>query len=90
MHVIMKRRKSDDDSNPTGTESINPLVDTRAYENEFIYGTTAKLTANIISENLLAQVDLYGHRHLLPNYIINFRRNNDTVQKRDAFIVNST
>ena len=57
MHEIVKRRKLDDDGNPIGTESTNPLVDTRAYEIEFIDGTTETLTSNIIAENLLAQVD---------------------------------
>ena len=32
MHAIVKRRKFDDDRNPIGNESTNPLVDTRAYE----------------------------------------------------------
>ena len=32
MHAVVKRRKLDDDGNPIGTESTNPLVDTRAYE----------------------------------------------------------
>ena len=57
MHAIVKRRKLDDDGNPIGTESTNPLVDMRAYKIEFIDGTTEILTANIISDNLLAQVD---------------------------------
>ena len=30
MHAIVKQRKLDDDGNPIGTESTNPLVDTRA------------------------------------------------------------
>ena len=30
MHVIVKRRKLDDDGNTIGTESTNPLVDMRA------------------------------------------------------------
>ena len=49
MHAIVKRRKLDDDGNPIGNEVTNPLVDTRAYEIEFIYGTTETLTSNIIS-----------------------------------------
>ena len=57
MHVILKRRKLNDNGNPIGTESTNPLVDTRAYEIEFIDVTTETLTANIIAQNLLAQVD---------------------------------
>ena len=57
MHAIVKRIKLDDDGNPTGTESTNPLVYTRAYEIEFIDGNTETLTSNIIADNLLVQVD---------------------------------
>ena len=32
MHAIVKQRKLEDDENPIGTESTNPLVDMRAYE----------------------------------------------------------
>ena len=49
MHAIVKRRKLDDDGNPIGTEITNPLVDMRAYEIEFIDGTTEKLTSKIIA-----------------------------------------
>ena len=44
MHAIVKQRKLDDDGNPIGTESTNPLVDMRAYGIEFIDGTTKTLT----------------------------------------------
>ena len=65
IHAIVKRRKLDDDGNPIGTENTNPLVDMRAYEIEFIGGTTEILISNIISENLLAQVEEEVHRQLL-------------------------
>ena len=77
MHAIVKRRKLDDDDNPIGTESTNSLVDTRSYEIEFIYGTTEIITANIIADNLLAQVEKERHRQLLLEKIISYRRNND-------------
>ena len=90
MHAIVKRRNLDDDGNPIGTESTNPLVDTRAYEIEFIDGATETLTANIIADNLLAQVDEEGQRQILLDKIIDYRRNNDAVHKIDAFIKTST
>ena len=65
MHAILKQRKLDDYGNPIGTESTNQLVDTRAYEIEFIDGTTEILIANIIVENLLAHIYEEGHRQLL-------------------------
>ena len=90
MHAIVKRRKLDDDGNPIGTESTNPLVDTRIYEIGFIDGTTETITSKIISENLFAQVDEEGHRQLLLDEIIYYRRNNDAVHKNNAFIETST
>ena len=86
----MKRRKLDDDGNPIGTESTNPLVDTRAYVIEFIDGATEIITANTIAENLLVQVDEEGHSQILLDNIIDYRRNNDAVHKSDAFIKTST
>ena len=81
IHAIVKRRKLDDDGNPIGTESTNPLVDTRAYVIEFIDGATEIITANTIAENLLVQVDEEEHRQLLLDKIIDYRRNNDAVHK---------
>ena len=40
-----------------GTEHRNPLIDTRAYELEFIDGSTETLISNIIDKKLLAQVN---------------------------------
>ena len=57
MHAIVKRSKIDDNGNPIVSESTNLLVDIRDYEIEFIDGTIETLTTNIISENLLVQVD---------------------------------
>ena len=85
-NAIVKRRKLNDDGNPIGTESTNPLVDTRAYEIELIDGTNGTLTDNIIEENLLAQVDEEGHRQLLLDEIIDYRRNYDSVHNSDALI----
>ena len=51
---MVKQRKFDDDGKKIGTEHINPLIDARAYEVEFIDSNTETLTSNIISEKLLA------------------------------------
>ena len=90
MHEIVKQRKLDDDGNPIITESTNLLVDTMDYEIEFIDGTTETLTANIIEQNLLVQVDKEGHSKLSLENIINYRRNNDAVHRSDLFIETST
>ena len=88
--MIVKRRKLYDGGNPIGTKSTDPLVDTRAYEIEFIDGTTETITDNIIAYNLLAHVDEERHRHILHDEIIDYRRNNYEVHRSDAFIETNT
>lgn len=53
----------DQDGKSVGVPSAtnNPLTDTRAYEVEFLDGRTEVLAANIIAENLFAQIDDDGH-----------------------------
>ena len=61
----VKRRAVDEDGKPVGIPNNNPLLDQRLYEVEFLDGHIENLTANIIAENLLAQVDDEGHRQVL-------------------------
>ena len=70
MHAIVKKRKLDDNGLQIGTYHNNLLLDTRAYEVEYSDGTIKILTANIIAENLLAQVDEEGHRQLLLDEVV--------------------
>ena len=89
MHAIVKRRKTDDDGNVIGIGNSNPLLDTRAYEVEYIDGTTETLTANIIAENLLAQVDEEGHRQVMLDEIIDHRIGPEAVKKEEALVETS-
>ena len=68
-HARVKRRKTDAEGKPVGTAHNNPLLDSREYEIEYIDGRIETMTANLIAENLLAQVDDEGHRHLLIDEI---------------------
>ena len=65
----VKRRAVDEDGKPFGIPRNNPIVDSRKYEIEYADGNTAVLTANIIAENLMAQVDDHGNRHLMIDEI---------------------
>ena len=73
MHAKVKRRAVDEDGKPFGKASNNPLMDTRQYEVEFDDGSIEVLAANIIAENVLAQVDEEGHRQMLLREIIDHR-----------------
>jgi hypothetical protein len=58
------------------------------YEVEFQDGHRASLAANAIAENLFAQIDDEGNRHILFDEIIDYRTNNKQVTQQDAFITN--
>ena len=64
-HARVKRRAVDQDGRPIGRPSNNPLLDSRRYKVEYLDETTEFFTANIVAENLLAQVDDQGYRHLM-------------------------
>ena len=59
----------DEDGKTIGIPSNHPIIDSLQYEIEYADGNTAVLTANIISENLMAQVDDHGNRHLMIDEI---------------------
>ena len=58
--VIVNRKLVDEDGKQIGILSNNPILDSRKYEIEYADVNTAVLTASIISENLMAQVDDHG------------------------------
>ena len=85
-HATVKRRKTDNEGNPLGQAHNNPILDSREYEVEFLDGTTETLTANIIAENLLSQVDEEGHRQLFLDEIIDFRKDDTAIPISDGII----
>lgn len=85
---VVKRLK-DKDGRPIGTSHDNPILDTRMYEVEYRDGHRAALAANIIAENMFAQVDEEGRRHLMLDSIIDLRTNGDQVEQKDAFVTSS-
>jgi hypothetical protein len=64
----------------------NPLLDTREYEVEFLDGHVEAMSANSIAQHLFSQIDEEGHRHILLDDIIDFRKDDTAVDKADAFI----
>ena len=85
MYKIVKVRKLDDEGKAVGNMKNNQLLDTRAYGVEFADGTTEVLTANIIYENLLAQVNEGEHRKMILDEIIDHRQDVNAIGKEDAF-----
>jgi hypothetical protein len=81
------KRLRDKEGRPIGTANENPMLDTREYEVEFLDGHRESLSANTIAQHLFSQIDEEGHRHLLLDDIIDFRRDDTAVDKEDAFVV---
>jgi uncharacterized protein YfaT (DUF1175 family) len=70
----------------------NPVLDSRIYEVKFPNGNRALLVANVIEENLFAQVDPEGNRLALPDDIVDYFCTNskDITSMDDGFIVMPT
>ena len=80
------KRLRDANGIPIGTSSDNPILDTRLYEVEYMDGHKASLTANSIAQNMFAQVDEEGNRHVILDSIIDYRTNGNELQEHDAYI----
>ena len=65
----------------------NPFLGTIAYKVELADFTAEIITANIISENLLAQVDEERHLQVIIYKTIYHRRDVNYIEKEDAFTV---
>jgi len=49
------------------------------YEVEYADGTMETLSANILAENILAQVDENGYRHLMIDEIVDHRKTDEAI-----------
>jgi hypothetical protein len=80
------KRLRDKHGNPIGKANDNPMLDTRLHEVEHLDGHKAALSANIIAESIMAQVDSEGHRELLMDEIIGHPTDGNEAQESDAFV----
>jgi hypothetical protein len=85
-YAKVTRRLRDKDGLPIGKANKNPILDTRMYEVEYPDGHKASLAANAIAENMFAQVDDEGNRHVLFEEIVDHRTDGSEVKQQDAFI----
>ena len=70
-----------------GRAHTNPLFDTREYVVEFTDGTEENYFANVIAENMFAQVDGEGRQYLLMQEITDHRRNELAVKVDNGFVL---
>ena len=71
---------------PIGVANDNPILDTQMYEVKSANGYKAIFAANTIAENLFAQVDSEGNRHVLFDDITDHRTDGKEFKQQDDFI----
>ena len=79
------KRLRDANGIPIGTANDNPILDSRIYEVEYADGYKASLAANTIAENMFAQVDDEGNRHVIFDSIIDHRTDGSELKEHGAF-----
>jgi Reverse transcriptase (RNA-dependent DNA polymerase) len=89
LHATVRKRVRDEDGRPVGVSHSNPLLDSRKYEVEYIDGHVEELTANLIAENLISQVDEEGRRQMMLTAIIDHRKLKDAIPQSQGTYVNS-
>jgi hypothetical protein len=77
-------RKRDSNGDPIGKSNGNPLLDTRLYMVEFSDGHHEEFSANFIAENMFAQIDIEGKRHLLISEIVDHKCDSHALPKHAA------
>ena len=67
------------------TANKNLILYTIVYEVKYVDGHKSSLTANVIAQNMFAQVNDEGNIHVLFDKIINHRRTALALTQADAF-----
>ena len=80
------RRSIDETGRAVGNWNDNQLLNSMVYKVEFPDGNTKKYAANIIAENVLAQVDPDGSHSSMMEAILDHRRSDNAVPMSKKYI----
>ena len=86
----VRKRIRDENNNPEDGGSYKPWADHSTYEVEFADGTTSVLTANIIAQNMLSQVDTEGHHFQLLQEIVDHRSDGRAIKKSNGYHISQS
>jgi hypothetical protein len=84
-HVVSRKR--DVNGNPIGKSHSNPILDTREYVVEFEDGAQEIYSANLIAENMYAQIDSEGRQHVLLSEIVGHKSDGRAMKIADGTYV---
>ena len=88
MGARVKGRKRNAFGQEIGAYNENPMMNTMIYEIEFQDGTIKEYAANVIAENIYAQVDHEGSMYTLLDAIIDFKKDNSAVTRDNQHVMN--
>ena len=88
-HGCVIQRPQGLNGEPIGCAHANPLFDTHEYEIEFTNGMHEKYQANVIAENMYAQVNDEGNEFLLLDEIMDHKSDGSAIQIADGMIMNT-
>lgn len=80
------RRTTNIEGATIGTYDDNPMINSMVYDVQFPDGQIKEYAANIIAQNMYAQVDADGHHHTLLDSIIDYEKTTSAVDRDDAYI----
>jgi Reverse transcriptase (RNA-dependent DNA polymerase) len=78
-------RVRDQNGIPVGRYHENPLLDTREYQVRYANGAMEELTANLINESIMSQVDSAGKHYVMFKDIVDHRTDKTAVLPDDGF-----
>jgi hypothetical protein len=84
--ATVTRRIRDSEGQPMGKRHPNPILNTRLYEVEFPDGSTEAITANMIAENLYAQMDKEGNLYQILKEIVDHEKDHRAVTKDNGWV----
>ena len=79
-------RATDQYGNVIGTYDDNPYSNTMMYDVEFTDGEIKEYSANVIAENMYAQVDAERFYHSILDSILDFKKDGNAVEKEDMYV----
>ena len=79
-------RSTDGNGKVTGSYDPNPFLNTLTYDVEFPDGEIKEYSANVIAENMYAQVDDEGHSVQILDSIVDYRKDSSAVEKADMYV----
>jgi hypothetical protein len=81
------KRLQDANGLPIGIANENPILDTpHLYEVEHADGVKSSMTANLIAQNMFAQVNEDSHHHVPFQEIVDYWSSDQAIKQADAFI----